>query len=127
MSEHFIQDVIFELADYFLCVVNDFTSLDQRYLDKLTRSLQNSKKVFKEVIVVHNCKTVMEKEVLDHVFETQVTHIYGSGKLQSTRVAAVNSAGGLLEEHDVQWCVTRPAPRPNARRLPLAAHRPAAP
>ena len=29
------QDVIFELADYFLCVVNDFTSLDQRYLDKL--------------------------------------------------------------------------------------------
>ena len=36
--EHFIQDVIFELADYFLCVVNDFTSLDQRYLDKLTRS-----------------------------------------------------------------------------------------
>ena len=49
MSEHFIQDVIFELADYFLCVVNDFTSLDQRYLDKLTRSLQNSMKVFKEV------------------------------------------------------------------------------
>ena len=50
-------------ADYFLCVVNDFTSLDQRYLDRLTRSLQNSKKVFQEVIVVHNCKTVMEAEV----------------------------------------------------------------
>ena len=31
--------MIFELADYFLCVVNDFTSLDQRYLDTLTRSL----------------------------------------------------------------------------------------
>ena len=44
MTEHFIEDVIFDLADYFLCVVNDFTSLDQRYLDKLTRSLQNSKK-----------------------------------------------------------------------------------
>ena len=37
------------MSDYFLCVVNDFTSLDQRYLDKLTRSLQNSMKVFKEV------------------------------------------------------------------------------
>ena len=49
LSERFIQDVIFELADYFLCVVNDFTSLDQRYLDRLTRSLQNSKKVFQEV------------------------------------------------------------------------------
>lgn len=47
----------------FLCVVNDFTSLDQRYLDRLTRSLQNSKKVFQEVIVVHNCKTVMERSV----------------------------------------------------------------
>ena len=45
-TELFLQDVIFELADYFICVVNDFTSLDQRYLDKLTRSLQNSKKVF---------------------------------------------------------------------------------
>lgn len=54
MSEHFIQDVIFELADYFLCVVNDFTSLDQRYLDKLTRSLQNSKKVFKEVRLIRS-------------------------------------------------------------------------
>jgi hypothetical protein len=31
-------------SDYFICVVNDFTSLDQRYLDKLTRSLQNSTK-----------------------------------------------------------------------------------
>ena len=79
--------------------------------------------MFKEVIVVHNCKTVMEKEVLDHVFETQVTHIYGSGKLQSTRVAAVNSAGGLLEEHDVQWCVTPPLEHPTARRS-SRAHRP---
>mgnify|MGYP003334892148 CR=1 FL=1 len=62
MSEHFIQDVIFELADYFLCVVNDFTSLDQRYLDKLTRNLQSSKKDFREVIVVHNCKEVIDEE-----------------------------------------------------------------
>ena len=37
------------MSDYFLCVVNDFTSLDQRYLDRLTRSLQNSKKTFKEL------------------------------------------------------------------------------
>ena len=37
------------MSDYFLCVVNDFTSLDQRYLDKLTRNLQNSNKPFREV------------------------------------------------------------------------------
>ena len=39
------------MSDYFLCVVNDFTSLDQRYLDKLTRNLQNSNKPFREVRV----------------------------------------------------------------------------
>ena len=106
LSERFIQDVIFELADYFLCVVNDFTSLDQRYLDKLTRSLQNSKKVFQEVIVVHNCKTVMERSVMQHIFESQIMHVYGRGKLQTTRIAAISRLTGELEEQDVQWFKT---------------------
>ena len=106
LSERFIQDVIFELADYFLCVVNDFTSLDQRYLDRLTRSLQNSKKVFQEVIVVHNCKTVMERSVMQHIFESQIMHVYGRGKIQTTRIAAVSRLTGELEEHDVQWFKT---------------------
>lgn len=105
-TELFLQELIFEMSDYFLCVVNDFTSLDQRYLDKLTRNLQNSMKVFKEVIVVHNCKTVMEPEVLQHIFETQVTCIYGSGKLQMTRVAAISPQTGGLEEKAVQWFKT---------------------
>ena len=61
-TELFLQELIFEMSDYFLCVVNDFTSLDQRYLDKLTRNLQNSKKAFREVIVVHNCKEVIDEE-----------------------------------------------------------------
>ena len=41
-TEFFLTDLVFELSDYFLCIVNDFTSLDQRYLDKLSRSLQHS-------------------------------------------------------------------------------------
>ena len=86
--------------------MNDFTSLDQRYLDKLTRSLQNSKKVFQEVIVVHNCKTVMEHAVLQHIFENQITHVYGRGKLQTTRIAAISPTTGELEERDVQWFKT---------------------
>ena len=44
-TELFLQELIFEMSDYFLCVVNDFTSLDQRYLDRLTRNLENSTKV----------------------------------------------------------------------------------
>lgn len=74
-TEHFLQELIFEMSDYFLCVVNDFTSLDQRYLDKLTRNLQNSNKDFREVIVVHNCKEVIDEDTLRHVWETQVIEI----------------------------------------------------
>ena len=106
ISERFIQDVIFDLSDYFLCVVNDFTSLDQRYLDQLTRSLQNSKKHFQEVIVVHNCKTVMEQEVMDHIFHSQILFVYGRGKVQTTRIAALNPITGELEEKDVLWFKT---------------------
>lgn len=28
LTEQFIQDLVFEISDYFICVVNDFTSLD---------------------------------------------------------------------------------------------------
>lgn len=38
-TEMFILDLVFDIADYFICVVNDFTSLDQRYLDRLSRNL----------------------------------------------------------------------------------------
>ena len=48
---------------------------------------------------MHNCKTVMEPEVLQHIFETQVTCIYGQGKLQWTRVAAISPLTGQLEEN----------------------------
>jgi hypothetical protein len=58
-TENFISDLVFEISDYFICVVNDFTSLDQRYLDRLSRSLQNApNKTFREIIVIHNLKEV---------------------------------------------------------------------
>ena len=34
-TELFLLDIVFDISDYFICVVNDFTSLDQRYLDKI--------------------------------------------------------------------------------------------
>ena len=105
-TELFLAELIFEMSDYFLCVVNDFTSLDQRYLDKLTRNLQGSKKDFREVIVVHNCKEVVDEDTLRHVWETQVTAIYGSGTTQSTQVAAVDPASGSLTEKTVGWFKT---------------------
>jgi HSP20 family molecular chaperone IbpA len=106
-TELFLLDLIFDLSDYFIDVVNDFTSLDQRYLDKLTRSLQNSNKVFREVIVVHNLKEVTSAQVLAHVWETQVTQIYSGGSRMSTQVAAVNPDTGKLEEKHVEWFKTK--------------------
>ena len=44
------------------------------YLDKLTRNLQGSKKDFREVIVVHNCKEVIDEDTLRHVWETQAAN-----------------------------------------------------
>lgn len=115
-SELFILDLVFDLSDYFICVVNDFTSLDQRYLDKISRSLQNSSmKTFREVIVIHNLKEVETKDVLDYLWNTQVTQIYGSGKPQNTKVAAVNPVTGLLEEKAVIWFKT-----PYSRHVCLA-------
>lgn len=105
-TELFLQELITEMSDYFLCVVNDFTSLDQRYLDKLTRSLQTSKKDFREVIVVHNCKEVIDEDTLRHVWETQVTAIYGAGTPQSTLVAALDPTSGQLTEKAVGWFKT---------------------
>jgi HSP20 family molecular chaperone IbpA len=103
-TEHFILELVFDISDYFLFVVNDFTSLDQRYLDKLTRSLQTSaNKGFREVIVVHNFKEIEGQDILDHVWETQVKQIYSDGSVQQTLVAAKNPMTGNLEEKKVTW------------------------
>lgn len=54
----------FELTDYFICVVNDFTSIEVRYLDNLARKLSNSLKSFKEIIVIHNLKDVTNPNLI---------------------------------------------------------------
>jgi HSP20 family molecular chaperone IbpA len=106
-TELFLLDLVFELSDYFIFVVNDFTSLDQRFLDKITRGLQySSSKNFREVIVVHNLKEVDSVDVINHLWETQVTQIYGSGSVMKTRVAAINPTNNQLEEKDVSWFKT---------------------
>ena len=43
---------------------------------------------------------------MQHIFESQILHVYGKGKMQMTRIAAVNRLTGELEEHDVQWFKT---------------------
>lgn len=103
-TEMFILDLVFDISDYFIFVVNDFTSLDQRYLDKLTRSLHNSpNKSFREVIVIHNFKEVESEEILNYIWEIQVKQIYEKGSVQKTVVAALNPLTSKLEEKPVIW------------------------
>ena len=80
--------------------------LSKRYLDKLTRNLQNSHKDFHEVIVVHNCKEVIDEDTLRYVWETQVTAIYGSGSLQTTLVAPLDPPPNTIVEKAVGWFKT---------------------
>ena len=68
-----------------------------------------------QVIVVHNCKEVIDEETLHYVWETQVTAIYGSGTMQSTKVAAQDPLTMELVEKTVGWFKT-----PFSRHLLLA-------
>ncbi len=47
---------------------------------------------------MHNCKLVSEASVLQHIFESQISHVYGRGKVQTTRIAAANPTSGAFEE-----------------------------
>ncbi|CAG9310777.1 unnamed protein product [Blepharisma stoltei] len=107
-AESFILDTVFELSDYFICVVNDFTFLDQRFLDKITISLQNTpKNRFKEVIVIHNFKDVTEQEEIDDLWKWQVTQLYpGHGNASQITRVTTNSANGEFIEKDVKWFKT---------------------
>jgi len=106
-TEQFLLDSVFEISDYFICVINDFTAIDQRYLDKLSKKLKNYKnKPFHEIIVFHNLKQVESQEILDHLWETQVAKIYGEGLFQRTKVSAINPINGKFQEKHVHWFQT---------------------
>lgn len=107
MTELFLLDLVFEISDYFIFVMNDFTALDQRYLDKLSKMLKSSKnKPFNQIIVVHNFKEVESQEILDHLWETQVPKIYGEGIFHRTKVSAINPINGKSQEKHVHWFQT---------------------
>ena len=93
-TEHFILELVFDVADYFLFVVNDFTSLDQRYLDKLSRSLQTSaNKAFREVIVIHNFKVrIAHFHPIPSLFRVKFDPFLGSRELEHFGPYLANSS-----------------------------------
>ncbi|OMJ78417.1 hypothetical protein SteCoe_21791 [Stentor coeruleus] len=76
-TEKRIRDLVFLLSDFFIFVVNDFTTLDQELLEKLEKQLKgNKKKIHKELIVVHNLKDVYTEQMAEKAWEKQVTNLY---------------------------------------------------
>ena len=106
-TEQFLLEFVFEISDYFICLMNDFTAVDQRYLDKLSKILKKYRnKSINEIIVVHNFKEVESQEILDHLWETQAPKIYGEGIFQRTKVSAINPINGKFQEKHVHWFQT---------------------
>ena len=75
LTEQFIQDLAFSMSDYFIFVVNDFTSKDQKILKKIVRYIENNKSL-KSIIVIHNFKDVKEEESHRLAWTKQVLDIY---------------------------------------------------
>ncbi|OMJ85677.1 hypothetical protein SteCoe_12949 [Stentor coeruleus] len=76
-TEKRIRDLIFLLSDFFILVVNDYTTLDQELLEKLEKQLKgNKKKTNKELIVVHNLKDVYTEDLALKTWEKQIISLY---------------------------------------------------
>ena len=71
--------------------------------------------MFREIIVIHNLKEVDDIGILDYLWKTQVTQIYGTGNVQRTKVAANNPITHRLQEKHVIWFKT-----PYSRHVLLA-------
>jgi len=79
-TELFVGDLVFDLADYFLVVVQDLTWPDQEFIQGLVLKLNASQKHFKQVIVIHNFRDTEEiEDALDH-WKLQVVKSYPLGE-----------------------------------------------
>ena len=75
ITEVFIQDLALSIADYFILVVNDFTSKDQKILRRIVDYVKEQRQ-FKSIFVIHNFKDVKEKALHMHVWQEQVIKIF---------------------------------------------------
>lgn len=104
-TEMFLLDVALDLSDYFLFVVNDWTTADQCFLHRIETHLANSShRVFPEIIVVHNMKDVRNREELGFAWTREITETLG--QTQQSEVTAVHPKTGKLTTKKVAWVKT---------------------
>lgn len=105
LMEQILIDIIFQISDHIIWVINDLTALEQRFLDKLCKKMQDSKSK-KEIFIIHNLKEIQSQEILDHIWESQVTQIFGNGSFHMTKISGFNPINEKLQEKHISWYKT---------------------
>lgn len=101
-TEKRIRDLVFLLSDFFIFVVNDYTTLDQELLDKLEKQVKGFKsKTFKEIVVVHNLKDIYNEEDCEKSWEKQILSLYDRSTEATLNITTVDS------EAKVKWLKTQ--------------------
>ncbi|OMJ94906.1 hypothetical protein SteCoe_1763 [Stentor coeruleus] len=101
-TEKRIRDLVFLLSDFFIFVVNDYTTLDQELLDKLEKQVKGFKsKAFKEIVVVHNLKDVYNEDDCEKAWQKQILSLYDTSTEAKLNITTVDS------ESEVKWLKTR--------------------
>jgi len=107
-TEHFLQELIFEISDVLIVVVDNLTVLDQEYLQtmhmKITRGSNINNQKIKKFYIVHNFRdTTNEKEALAR-WKEQVLDIYKTGKQQTISVVLESrTKSGTMFKTTVQY------------------------
>lgn len=102
VTELLLNDIVLSLSDYFIYVVGNWTSIEQRFLQKIANHLaMTPNRVFREIIIIHNLKEINDNETLSTVWNRQIAAFAGTS--QSTQIAARNPVNGKIEHKRVKW------------------------
>ena len=117
-TEDMLDTLTRRLSDYLIYVVEDYTSVDQRAVHRHSRALQESVRTFKDLIVVHNLRTVTEEKALWHQWRQQVTDMYGCGEEIKVGVAVPGAhPNSPMQMVTMSWFRTH-----SVRHICLASH-----
>lgn len=75
-TEAFIFEFVSQVSDHIIFVVNDFTSMEQKYVQRFEQKEQLGSKPARELIVMHNLCTTEDPTEAEHLFEKQITSRY---------------------------------------------------
>ena len=64
ITDYFLQKFILEKSDIFICVVDNLTLTDQKFINRIIKNYSN-----KKIYIIHNLKTFVEKNQVENYIE----------------------------------------------------------